>query len=181
MLLRTVADGVPAEMRDGKVDEEGWVSWRACPSRVSSSDLARLGTSLEVPLPPEVAAYLGARSHLFDQLPSARYDQVIGLRPTPSSEPLRPFAEFVRAWSVLLDAGFLPFAEWGDGWGPLCVDFAGSSGRMVWFDHDAIIPLGERACRERSVVGEHATEVYGSVLECLDDLFGADSPFLQHT
>lgn len=181
MLLRIVADGVPAEMRDGDVDEEGWVSWHVCPSRVSSGDLARLESSLGVPLPPGVTAYLGARSHLFEQLPSIRHDQAIGLRPTPSCEPLRPFTEFVRAWSCLLDAGFLPFAEWGDGWGPLCVDVGRASGRMVWFDHDAIIPLGEQACRERAVVGEHATEVYASVLECLDDVFGADSPFLRRS
>ncbi|PYY25533.1 hypothetical protein [Paenibacillus illinoisensis] len=55
--------GVPVDMQDGLVDEEGWVRWRMLASMVTEDEIRDLEQScgLPVPVPPLYRAYLSTR------------------------------------------------------------------------------------------------------------------------
>jgi len=171
--------GVPPEMRAGEVNEDGWVEWRLLPSTLSEADVAAVEREFAVEFPPLFRAYLLARFHLFDQAKSERYDQQILMTDTPANRPLAPLRELLNAWGPLIDAGYVPFAQWGDGWGPMCFDARarGADGDcpVVWLDHERVIPLGEEACRQREVMQLLAQPLYGSCREFLLDVFSHPS------
>ena len=85
-------EGVPPEMQDGPIDDEGWVAWKMLPSTITEDDLRCLEGEFGIRFPPLFRAYLLARSHLFDQVRSRRYEQLILLPAMPSHDPLRPSA-----------------------------------------------------------------------------------------
>jgi hypothetical protein len=133
-------------------------------------------TEFGVQFPPLFQAYLLARFQLFDQAQSRRYNQQVLITDTPAGKALRPLLGLMSAWRPLIDAGFVPFAEWGDGWGPMCFDNAErrADGEcpVVWMDHEALIPLGTERCRQREAVLPLAQPLYGSCREFLMDVFG---------
>ncbi len=167
---------VPVEMYAGEVDEDGWVEWRVLPSTLDESDVTGLEKEFGIEFPPLFRAYLLARFHCFDCVRSQKYDQMILLMHTPSRKPLRPLRDFLRAWQPLIDAGLLPFAEWGDGWGPMCFDRLrrGEDGEcpIVWLEHELMVPLGPEMCRLRENVGPLIQPLYPSFREFLWDIFG---------
>ena len=71
---------------------------------------------------------------------------------------------------------FIPFAEWGDGWGPMCFDTRrhASDGDcpIVWMDHEILAPLGEQRRRMRKEVLPLAQPLYETFRELLTDVFG---------
>lgn len=75
----------------------------------------------------------------------------------------------------MIGAGFAPFAEWGDGWGPMCFDLEqrGKDGdcTVVWMDHERLISLGPEPCGQRETVSPLAQPLYGSYREFLTDVF----------
>jgi hypothetical protein len=116
--------GVPPEMQVGEVDAYGWVEWRVLPSILTEADVAAVEREFGVQFPPLFRAYLLARFQLFDQVKSRRYDQQILMTPVPAGKPLKQLRQLMSAWRPLIEAGFIPFAEWGDSWGPMCFDSA---------------------------------------------------------
>ncbi len=168
--------GVPAAMQVGRIDAEGWVEWRVLPSTVSEAEVSELENKFGIQLPPIFRAYLMARFHLFDQVTSRQYDQLILMTDTPAGKPFAPLLLLLSAWRPLITAGFVPFAEWGDGWGPMCFDTGcrGSDGDcpVVWMDHEILAPLGEEKCRTRKEVLPSAQPLYESCRELLIDVFG---------
>ena len=76
--------------------------------------------------------------------------------------------------SIIISTGcYIPFAEWGDGWGPMCYD---SENRrrdgecpIVWMDHELLIPLGD--CGKRECVLPHVNALYESYRDFFDDTF----------
>jgi hypothetical protein len=168
--------GVPPEMQVGQVTADGWVEWRVLPSTLNEADVTALEGELGVQFPPLFRAYLLARFQLFEQVKSRLYNQQIMMTDTPAGIPLRPLRGLLLAWRPLLEAGFVPFAEWGDGWGPMCFDSAQrrADGEcpVVWMDHEALIPLGEAQCRQRRSVAPLARPLYQSCKEFLVDVFG---------
>ncbi len=127
-------------------------------------------------LPPIFRAYLLARFHLFEQVTSRRYDELILMADTPAGKPLAPLVQLLKAWRPLIGAGFIPFAEWGDGYGPMCfdTDHRASDGDcpVIWMEHEILAPLGEEQCRTRKKVLPLAQPLYGSCRELLLDVFG---------
>ena len=140
------SSGVPPEMFDGDVNDEGWVAWRILPSTLPESDITQLESEYAVEFPPLFRAYLLACFQLFDQVHSTLPDQQIFNTDVPSNDPLGPIKRLVGAWRPLLTAQFVPFAEWGDGWGPMCFDTTrrldDGDCPVVWMDHELLIPLG---------------------------------------
>jgi len=165
--------GVPLEMYVGEVDADGWVEWRILPSTLEDSDVARVENEFNVQFPPLFRAYLLARFQLFDQVRSQRYNQQILTTSTPVGRPLKPLRELMSAWRPLIDAGFIPFSEWGDGWGPMCFDSAQRAADLdcpiVWMDHERLIPFEK--CRLRSFVLPLVQPIYRSFREFLLDVF----------
>ena len=168
--------GVPPEMQVGAVDEDGWVEWRVLPSTLTEADVGALEGEFGVRFPPVFRAYLLARFQLFDQVRSRRYDQQIMMSDTPAGRPLQPLRELLEAWSPLIDAGIAPFAQWGDGWGPMCFDAVqrrvDSECPVVWVDHEVLVPLGPEGRRRREVVAPLVRPLYDSCREFLLDVFG---------
>lgn len=168
--------GVPPQMQVGGVDEHGWVEWRPLPSTLTEMDVAAVEREIGVELPPLFRAYLLARLHLFEQVRSAQHDQLIMMTDTPANRPLVPLQDRLTAWRPLIDAGYVPFAEWGDGWGPMCFDIhaRGSDGDcpVIWIDHERVLPLSEQQCRRREVVQPLAERLYPSFRAMLVDVFG---------
>ena len=80
----------------------------------------------------------------------------------------------IGAWQPLLAAGFVPFAEWGDGWGPMCFDglrrAADGDCPVVWIDHERLARLG-KAMGEREAVLPWVQPLYDSCREFLADVF----------
>jgi hypothetical protein len=170
--------GVPPEMQVGAVNAEGWVEWRLLPSTLDEAAVTAVEQEFAVSFPPLFRAYLLARFHLFDQVQSRKYDQLISMTDTPAGKPLAPLRRLLGAWQPLIQAGFIPFAHWGDGWGPTCFDCVrrrdDGDCPIVWLDHEVIIPFGPEKCRRREVIEPHASPLYGSCQEFLLDVFGRD-------
>ncbi len=168
--------GVPVAMQAGQIDAEGWVEWRVLPSTLSEVEVAELENRFGIHLPPLFRAYLLARFHLFDQVSSRRHEQLILMTDTPAGKPLAPLLQLLSAWRPLIDSGFIPFAEWGDGWGPMCFDteHRASDGDcpIVWMDHEILAPLGEERCRMRTTILPLAQPLYETFRELLIDVFG---------
>ena len=181
-LMLTVASeddkdaGAVKETWAGPVDSDGWVEWRMLPSRLTLADLLALEGELGVAVPTMLAAYLLARSHLFDQAHSRKHGQLVGLSAVPVQAPLRPFRRALKASPNVVRAGYVPFGSWGDGWGPLCIDVGAfgarvDDGPIVWFDHETA-PLVEAAARD--VMVGHAQPVSESFAAFVEDVFGGD-------
>jgi len=171
--------GVPPDMQAGPVDEEGWVEWRVLPSTLQESDVVAVEAEFGVRFPPVFRAYLLARFHLFDQVRSRRHDQLIFMTDVPSGRRLRKLRDEIRTWNPLLAAGFVPFAEWGDGWGPMCFDSsrraADGDCPVVWIDRERLIPLGQ-TMGEREAVLPWVRPLYDSCREFLADVFAPVEP-----
>jgi hypothetical protein len=82
--------GVPPDMFDGDVNDDGWVEWRMLPSTIADSDVSEMESEFAIQLPPLFRAYLLAGFQLFDQVHSSRYDQLIFNTDVPSNNPLGP-------------------------------------------------------------------------------------------
>ena len=166
--------GVPRQLWDGPVNDEGWVQWRPLPSTLTPEEVAAVEAEAGVEFPPLFRAYLLSRFQLFDQLHSARHDQVVIMTPVPPDEPLSPLRELFDAWGSLVPASYLPFALWGDAWGPMCFDLHHASDGdrpVVWMDHELLVPLAEADRGRREIVGPLARPLYGSFREFLEDVF----------
>ena len=174
--------GVPPDMQIGEVDEEGWVAWRVMASRVTEADLDAWEDHIGVSLPMWFRAYLGARAHIYDQLHAMSHKkQLIFMPATPTHDPLSEIRGLVEAWRPLLEAGYLPVAQWGDGWGPMCLDLR--AGRpdeddfpIVWFDHEILGPLGPDTCRDRDAIAGHGEPLYASYRDFIHDVFPGVTP-----
>lgn len=168
--------GVPAAMQVGQINAEGWVEWRVLPSTLTEAEITKLENKFGIHLPPVFRVYLLARFHLFDQVTSRRHDQLIQMTDTPAGKPLAPLLHLLSAWQPLIDAGFIPFAEWGDGWGPMCFDTdrraQDGDCPIVWMDHEILASLTEQQCRMRKKVLPLAQPLYKTFRELLTDVFG---------
>ncbi len=166
--------GVPLDMQVGPVNADGWVEWQMLPSTLSEKDVAAVEDEFGVRFPPLFRAYLLARFQLFDQVHSRKYRQLIFMTDVPFSGPLGKLRTLIQNWRPFLGAGFLPFAEWGDGWGPMCFDLQQQNDEgecpVVWMDHERLIPLGPETSR-RAAVLPWVNPLYASCREFLFDVF----------
>src|SRR5262245_49392583 len=169
-------DWPPLEMRGEPLSSHDWVACRVLPSTLGLADVITLERELAVQFPPMFRAYLLARFHLFDQVHARRYNnQLICWPHITSQSSLDDVRTHVRAWQSLADAGYIPFATWGDGWGPMCFDTAqraqGGECSVVWTDHELLHQLGPTECRKRANVEPLAQPLYDSSRELILDVF----------
>ena len=167
--------GVPPDMWVGPVDADGWVEWAVLPSTLTTRDVEAIETEFGIQFPPAFRAYLLARHHCFDQLRSARYDQLILFPAVPTRDPFDWLKSELTVWHQLLGIGLIPFAEWGDGWGPMCFDVAKRQADgdclVCWLDHEWLIPLGRDGGLDRAGAQSLVQPLYRSCREMLRDLF----------
>jgi hypothetical protein len=176
---RPEGSGVPAAMQVGEVNADGWAEWRVMPSTLSEAELTEFENKFRMQLPPIFRAYLLARFHMFDQVTSRRYDQLILMSDTPAGKPFAPMLLLLKTWGPMIDAGFIPFAEWGDSWGPMCFDTERRAPDgdcpVVWMDHEALASLSDEQWRMRKKVLPLAQPLYESCRELLLDVFSPET------
>ncbi len=84
----------------------------------------------------------------------------------------------MNTWQPLFDAGFVPVAQWGDGWGPICFDTTqrrdDGECPMVWIDHEDIISLDPGEYRQRDAVRLLMKPLYDSCRDFFSDIFGGN-------
>jgi hypothetical protein len=170
-------EGAPPEMWAGAVDSDGCVEWRLLPSSLVEPDVAAIEADFRVQFPPLFRAYLLARLHLFSDFRSRNSGYTVRVPPMPAGQPLGPLRELMHAWQPLIDAGLVPFAELGDGYGPVCFDTTGRAADgdcpVVFLDHEPLVTLGSELCRQRAAVLPHLQPLYGSYREFLNDVLGS--------
>lgn len=176
----SVSGAVPIEMRDGPVNEDGWVLWKPIKSNVSDEELMEIEEQYGFKFPPYFALYLKAYYQLLDQVFSNKYDGQLVMMPCcPSDQPLTQLKELIEAWNPLVKSGYIPFAQWGDGWGPICLDMQnptseGNDFAVIWFDHEQIIPLAEEGCKQRENIVRFSQPLYRSFKEFFYDIYAQD-------
>ena len=185
--MRTVAaehpadSGAPPAMQAGPIDKDGWVEWRVLPSTLTEEDVDALEAGFGVRFPRVFRAYLLARLQLFDQVLSRRHGaepavQQVLMTHVPSTDPLGALRSRLQGWKPLIGAGFIPFAEWGDGWGPICFDSnrraAGDDDcPLVWLDHEVLHDLEPEQLGDRAALLPLVQPLHGSCRDFLADVF----------
>ncbi|WP_342552403.1 hypothetical protein [Paenibacillus sp. FSL R7-0652] len=166
--------GVPAAMQDGEIDEEGWVCWKMLDSEVTEKQINDLVQTLIHPaahavsfsLPSLYTAYLSSRCVLNIYL---RYDAfTVALPNLASDAPLREVSGLWSAWKPLIAAGYIPFAGYEDGAGPVCWDTNQPTEEndyaVVSFDHE-VLTVEEQPVREK--LEQYARPLFPSFREML--------------
>lgn len=155
----------PAEMVAGLADADGWTPWKTVPSTVTRAQLRALERTLPAPLPAALKAYFQHRCVLMTgglMLPEVRSD-----------DPLGAFLEEVENWRPLLAAGYIPFAEYGDGYGPACCDvlqpYGADDYAVVWLDHEEVLALEHREESSRAELARLAKPLFPSFRDLLRD------------
>ena len=160
--------GVPRAMELGTADETGWIDWRVLDPAVGEDELRALDRLAAGPLPAPLRDYLCACCHLLElSLP----EQSLLFPSVPSDDPTGPIREHLSSWPSLVPHGFVPFAEYGDGWGPVCFDRRrpcdDGDSAVVWFDHEALHRLDDPDRVSRATLEALARPLAASTAELL--------------
>ncbi|GED15297.1 SMI1/KNR4 family protein [Aneurinibacillus migulanus] len=166
--------GVPLSMVNGEVDEEGYVEWKMLPSTVTGEEVTEIEKSLPAPFPPLFRAYLTTRFVLDMQVVNPPY--FFMFPELPADNPFRDITFTLQAWNLLLTTGYIPFAEYQDGWGPVCFDTkqqtADGDYAIVWFDHEHLLhELDEEDYRLREKVESYAQSLFPSFRVFMTEMF----------
>ncbi|QDU79222.1 hypothetical protein Pla110_09280 [Polystyrenella longa] len=170
--------GVPPEMQAGPINSDGWVEWKLADSTARIRDIRTLEEDFQFVFPESFINYLQAMCHLFDDVSSRKYDQQIFWEPLPLTNPLGSLRFLIAAWDDLIRADFIPVAQWGDGWGPICFDAKNKSEPehpLVWFDHEYLARFKPHEMQNHAVIAHYAQPIYDNFNEMFDDLFGSDT------
>ena len=175
---KTQGLGIPPDMSVGPVDRSGWVEWRVLLSTLSEADVAALEVEFGIELPPPFVAYLIARFHCLHQVKSRRFRQQILFPDTPTRQPFRRIRSELDGWRTLIPIGLVPFAEWGDGWGPMCFDAKHRSPDgdcpVVWLDQGPLITLVREVTLDAAAIHALNQPIFSSSREMLEDIFGGN-------
>ncbi|MCI1695686.1 SMI1/KNR4 family protein [Aneurinibacillus aneurinilyticus] len=166
--------GVPASMVNGEVDEEGYVAWKMLPSTVTEEEITEIEQGLPARLPPLFRAYLTTQFVLDMQIINPPY--FFMLPELPADNPFQDIAFTLQAWNLLLITGYIPFAEYQDGWGPVCFDTkqqtVDGDYAIVWFDHEHLLhELDEGDYVSREKVESYAQTLFPSFRVFMTELF----------
>ncbi|WP_185964589.1 hypothetical protein [Aliikangiella marina] len=152
--------GIPPDMVDSIVEDD-WASWKTVPSKLSESEVLEFLKYYSKNIPEVLVEYLLSDCHMLDELGLDETTNVF-IPHIPSDDPLGPMKQLLEGWKLLLKLEYLPIAEMGPGWGPICIKHDGG---VVWFDHEQLIDISESAelkeleCLEQSVT-KSAAEFY---------------------
>ncbi|CZF80599.1 hypothetical protein GCE9029_02084 [Grimontia celer] len=121
--LGTSGDGyalnVPADMRIGNVDDDGWCEWKSTDSSVTSEDIQAIEDGLGFKLPLLLSEYLTYKCLLMT-------DFSVRLPQTPCDNPLFEFMEYVTLYNEKFKSlDLFPFAYDENDAGPICLDIRG--------------------------------------------------------
>jgi hypothetical protein len=196
---KNVEGNVPEDMRIGSVDEDGWVEWKLIDSHLNNDDMIEYENMVNSSLPSLFKVFL--KTYYFCDSFTLQNPEFIRFKKSfesrdefyehysdyngffaeitflelPSENTLKKYKNLVLSWHPLLKAGYIPFAEWQDGQGPVCFDtknrYKDDDFKIVWFDHEELFDLGEERCEIRDEVQPLANELFESFEELLEEMF----------
>lgn len=194
-----VQENVPLDMQVGSVNEDGWVEWKLLDSHLGNEDILEYENMVRSSLPGLFKSFL--RTYYFCDSFTLQNPEFIKFKKQfkdrkefyehaseyngffaeitflklPSEKTLKEYKELIINWYPLLKAGYIPFAEWQDGQGPVCFDIQQRSEnddfKIVWFDHEELFNLGDEGCEIRETVQKLSKELFKSFLELLQIMF----------
>ena len=169
-----VLPGVPAEMRRGEWEQDGWTYWKLIPSRLTEADVHALESELTFHLPPLFRAFL--ISYFVLGLDFGEFQ----LPRLPCDEPLKEVRRYLlqpELWRI----GYAQFGRNVEG-DPVCFDLkapaADGDYPVVCINHDWIVPYENWKYRDR--VEPYAKRISNSFREffaqlCTQDVAPSDS------
>ncbi|XOK60357.1 SMI1/KNR4 family protein [Paenibacillus elgii] len=186
MAFMHVQEKVPQEMRDGEVDEEGWVKWKLLDSTIGEDEIRAVESEYAVEFPPLFKAFLMSYHYVSLQFDNVEVDgeyigdcQFIEMPSLSSEDKLQSLEFLINAWEPLLSAGYVPFAECEDSQGPVCFDTMrrqeDGDCPVVWFLHDYLHELSEEASRNRDHLAPYVRPIFGSFKEMMTVLCSQES------
>jgi len=129
-------DKVPKEMMVSTADKDGWYAWKLVPGTLTADDYNRVEAKFKAVFPENFIEW--HRRYFFD-------DGDCSIVRLPHSLPTRPLEEIIKNldWDIperLIPLGFIPFADDGNGIGPLVFDSRNSKDKKDFpirvYDHE---------------------------------------------
>ncbi|MGW9531114.1 SMI1/KNR4 family protein [Paenibacillus terrae] len=177
-----LVENVPFEMRDGNVDEEGWIKWKPLSSQITEQEVRELEETYHFELPPLLRSFIMSYHYVslqFDNefIPGVYWSDCafIEFPRLPVGQGLKGFHDLIRKWSPLLSAGYIPFAIAEDDQGPVCLN-AGNRDKdgdypIVWFFHEDLQHLDKDELRIRGNLIPHVQGLFPSSVEMFNVMF----------
>lgn len=174
LLGYTIEDGgVPKEMEDGTPDHEGYVKWKPIPSNINETEIQALEREYGISFPQLYRSYLMSYYHLGIRVKMEKIN--ISLPEIPSDNPFKEIRFELEAWKPLVNVGYLPFGDYGDGWGPICFDFLSldqnGDAPIIWFDHEELFNMDFEEGKPRTELDIIKKDLYSSFQEFLKKMF----------
>lgn len=168
-----VEERVPKDMRDGEVDEDGWVKWKLIESKVSTEEITKIEDEFSIKLPTLFKAYLKTYHYIEINLKNIKVNgeykgdcRYIEMPSLSTEDGLQDLYFNINSWKPLIHAGYIPFADCEDGQGPICFDTQRKNQNndcpIVWFLHDHLHRLGEEKSKNRSNLLPYVNELFDS-------------------
>lgn len=153
-LMRYVKEMVPMDMRNGEVDEEGWIDWKIVNSTIKMEEIKVVEQQYQIKYPELYKQFLLAYHYVELQFKNIKegtsYKGDCAFIEMPrliKGEGLSEVVTLIEDWHPMLLAGYLPFAVGEDGQGPICFDLHNSNEQgdypVVWVLHDYLHQLDD--------------------------------------
>lgn len=175
-LMRHVEEVVPMDMRNGEVDEEGWIGWRIVDSTITLEQIKVIEQQYQFEYPELYRQFLLAYHYVELQFKNIKEGSsykgdcaFIEMPRLATGEGLSEVISLIENWHPMLLAGYLPFAVGEDEQGPICFDLRNPSKQgdypVVWVLHDYLHQL-EDAQQDgeaiRTYLLPYITEIFSS-------------------
>lgn len=144
-------------------------------STLTETQIQAFESDYGIELPPLFRAYLASTYQ--GNMEIGTLNDFITFPAITATNPLKALqAQLAPAgWGPLLRSGYIPFAEIGDGGGPVCFDTqhkqADGDCAIIGFDSDALISLSEDEIGDRTTLETLATDLYRSFREMMIERF----------
>lgn len=146
-LMRNVEVMVPMDMRNGQVDEEGWIDWKIVNSTITMEEIEVIEQQYAIKYPELYKQFLRAYHYIELQFKNIKEGSsykgdcaFIEMPRLLTGEGLSEVISLIENWNPMLLAGYLPFAVGEDGQGPICFDLRNPNEQgdypVVWVLHD---------------------------------------------
>lgn len=152
--MRHVEERVPMDMRNGEVDEVGWIEWKIVDSTITMEEIKVIEQQYQIKFPELYKQFLMAYHYIELQFKNIKqgtsYKGDCAFIEMPSlgtMDGLKEVVSLIESWHPMLLAGYLPFAIGEDSQGPVCFDLHNPTEHgdypVVWVLHDYLNDLDD--------------------------------------
>lgn len=152
--MKHVDEAVPMDMRNGEVDEEGWVDWKIVDSTITMQEIEVIEQQYQITYPELYKQFLMAYHYVELQFRNIKEGDgykgdcaFIEMPSLATTSKLNEVVNLIENWDPMLLAGYLPFAVGEDSQGPVCFDLRNPTEQgdypVVWVLHDYLHHLDD--------------------------------------